>query len=1690
MSESFLSFGNSSAFRKQLLVKNLTPYNVPGTYTSPGNPVDYEVVLSVNNVIDSPNNYVSTNLFAQDLYPLNEYGPEGGFGNPIGVNSVASTNNPEGTNQGPYEPIDTVLDIVNEFYIESAYVTNKWGPSGGYKDLVVITDIQNAGNIYQPYWDPGYYSYSSYPTFNIVFQNDPIGSNGPLSSDSFLAKIGASQLKFAFEERVAQELQQATIGVINLDTISDPFSASLLASGQQPFFIRDWRITVPENPALVAVSLANRLTGTYFPVSFIPGDYFDGDNPINGPQTEAALGVANSLTGGLLAPILNKYRSPSEVFVANTGNGTRSALFSALDYNLYRPAYNRGVIGGLIAGASAAVNRLFDQDKAQSSGYYVGNENAEPSQIDGPPNQVPVNQFGVQQQSIVYGPQELAKLYEGNESLINFGLAGRSYSDGGGTSGQLVWTSPKYKGNAGFRATQGGGAGSLDDDFNQISADYLRYQSVDIPFRPGSILYETQRLVDSADQVQGQARLKHVGTAINQVSKVFNDGYKEMTKGSMVLSYVNQADGTQAGLEYCRVFQKDTPYYTYADLQKSAGITTEGRRVDYSILDSTYNLNIAPLKNPGSTNIVDGKVKKYMFSIENLAWRTSDRPGYTYDDLPVCEKGPNGGRIMWFPPYDLKFSDDSKPDFNSTFFLGRPEPIYTYKNTSRSGQLTWTIIVDNPSMLNTIIEKQMKGVGKERVQSVVDSFFAGCTKYDIYELGIKFNMIPTKDLFTYQQILNNPRLTTEEQIQVFESIPQDPVTKQPNKATGGDGTPNTTETGTETAENTKPTDVDLSKYVGYGFYFENDIPKGNPGTTAASPYNVYYDNYIGLQNTTYQSEAPTTVSSGGQEFQKAGIPQFFSDVITGNFNLIQTGLMKEIDEVLIKNGSITIDMVGSASAPAKVSYNQKLSERRNDSVKKWMLAYKLSNGDTVQKYADSQKFTMNFKGSGEELVIPKTKKDADATSFTGDTSVTTSSGGDILSAQVNCTDDIINLTTTPNKVNSQSQWYSIPAMACRRVSILKIVATVPPEKVVKDPDPIPVPDDGSTPNPQNILTGQTQSIKPEPKITIEQKIKEGISKKILRNLFTECDYFQVIKETDPMIYDTIKDKIKFFSPAFHSMTPEGLNARLTFLQQCTRPGQTIPVIGPDGRPKYNDALNTSFGAPPILVLRVGDFYHTKIVPTSLGISYEPLVLDMNPEGIGVQPMLAKISLSFNIIGGMGIKEPVQELQNALSFNYYANTEIYDERATPTEDTSKLDKYVVEKITNGLPPVTTSDQAQINSVQPKKGGSTIGVIASDTNMDYAPLLTSLQDGLRGYFTTYYDALEKISTDYNYGILQLYLKDRSYVKGDVSVYTNDKKETTLFGKNNKYQDYIENLIKKVKKDIDDEDSPIIKPLVGDGQGMTNKQKREIQDKLKTLADQRQGAILDVLNANTNNIIQNQTELNYIFRQLDVVASKLDGELNTNNKPKLYDLSGDTFFAPATTEGSLSNVFTVKVPEAIKEFEDIMTELKIVTNYFDPSTSSLNSGDGCDFKFGGTSIFGDSCPNNRFYIAMSTLFTDSNLLTSVINDLTSGEEVKKNPALVTQINEVCKNYGVFCTNTNTSFNGQFTKTETDTIYGPRFKAVTTFALPDSTVKICNYSTDVTQDVNQKNKKIEDLYSNNNLNNKNTFNGKVTFN
>ena len=958
-------------------------------------------------------------------------------------------------------------------------------------------------------------------------------------------------------------------------------------------------------------------------------------------------------------------------------------------------------------------------------------------------------------------------------------------------------------------------------------------------------------------------------------------------------------------------------------------------------------------------------------------------------------------------------------------------------------------------------------------------------------MGIKFNQLKPSDLFTYQQILNNPRLTAEEQTQVLQSIPQDISTNTPGTATNVDTTPLVGAEGTTKKEDApKLIDVTLSEYEGIGFYFDNNCPEcgSSQAIVASQPYDTWYNQYV-ANKPTYLQQAPQKVKIGSDEFSGSSVPNFFTDVVEGNFDFIKKSLMPRIDKILSEGGEITIDMVGSASANATESYNDKLSQRRNNSVEQWFLKQTISGGTTtIKTYADSGKFKIKLVAKGETISIPKTKKEADENNITGDTTVTTANGGNILTASINCTTDVINLSSQPPVANSTSQIYSIPAMACRRVYIQKITGKEKEAPAVQDTKTTVV-TTSTTNNPQVVPNTQTNSIKPEPKLTIEQKIKEGISKKILRSLFSECDYFQVIKETDPMVYDNIRDKIKYFNPAFHSMTPEGLNARLTFLQQCTRPGQTIPIIGPDGRPKYNDALNTSFGAPPVLVLRIGDFYHTKIIPSTLGITYEGL--DLNPEGIGIQPMLAKITLPFKIIGGMGLKEPVQELQNALSFNYYANTEIYDERATATEDTSKLDKYVVEKIMGGLPLVGQTEQAVINSVQPKRGESTIGVIVDATTMDYSNIYGSLEGKLQEYFKAYYDALSKINNDYGYGALQLANKDRNYIKGDLSSLTPEKVETNLYGKTNVYQDLVNKLVEEVKKDISQENDPFTKELKQPTYNSTKQQIRELQEKLTNIVSQRQTALLNVILNNTTNLVTIQNDINYIFRQLDVIASKTDGNMSPSNEPLIYDLSGDTFFEISTNDtGSIFDVYTNKVKNVINAFNTLLVGGQMTFDFYKTDKSTIQSSDGtCMFTTNSTNEFFGTCENNRFYVLNTPLFTNPEYFTSFVNDLTNGDEIKKNPTLVDGIKKISEGLKDYYTNFQKIIKDDFFTKEIE--LNPVYKTCTTWKIPNNTIKTCNYIYPAVDGVDDRTKKLKDLYSSQNLNqDKQTFNGKVTLN
>jgi hypothetical protein len=128
------------------------------------------------------------------------------------------------------------------------------------------------------------------------------------------------------------------------------------------------------------------------------------------------------------------------------------------------------------------------------------------------------------------------------------------------------------------------------------------------------------------------------------------------------------------------------------------------------------------------------------------------------------------------------------------------------------------------------------------------------------------------------------------------------------------------------------------------------------------------------------------------------------------------------------------------------------------------------------------------------------------------------------------------------------------------------------------------------------------------------------------------------------------------------------------LQQCTRQGPTCGSS--DVYTGDNTANNLAFGRPPVCILRIGDFYYTKILIDSLAVDFGDVMWDLNAEGIGVMPMIADVNISFKYIGGSSLSGPISRLQNALSFNMYANTEVYDNRAELAEydESGKLIKF--------------------------------------------------------------------------------------------------------------------------------------------------------------------------------------------------------------------------------------------------------------------------------------------------------------------------------------------------------------------------------------------------------------------------------
>lgn len=745
---------------------------------------------------------------------------------------------------------------------------------------------------------------------------------------------------------------------------------------------------------------------------------------------------------------------------------------------------------------------------------------------------------------------------------------------------------------------------------------------------------------------------------------------------------------------YCRVWTYHHQYHRIQDCIRPIDKEDVKTIFEYRVKDSYEKFSKNTVKGENglvifgptkkSSNNKDGEkenyeIKRCMFSIENLAWKGEKR-GF---DGHENQKGPFGGRIMWFPPYDLKFNENVSVNWNQTQFIGRGESIYTYTNTERSGNLSFKLLIDHPSILNSYKDDYRTGDVDDidSTEQQILRFFAGCGKIT---KGNENN----DDQSDKNEIVPKPKdpvvkHTSYKEIAFFVFFPND-YSGVDDSSSGkvsameylinGVGTNKTyndnkkkfedvssvlskTLNGYEMSSNNNGISNIDGKMLGiYGNGKEpitiNNIKiypykaTNKNGKTNYWGYRVdeAYKNEVLIKNEKLNNYCDTTsfqlnsvgyhklvdVHTDAKKYKEKGTLYSFTDIFS-TLNKNYGTPNKEISSLLENYNVSNVEITGYASSHGIKSNNNSLSRNRAKSVMKWL------NKCMPNKFSmDKLKFIDAKIGS--QL---KTKNVSD------------------FNAKIwRCVKVIIKLETEAiidGSLNTDG------------VGLLSNGSTSYHYSVNLNPNDVINKKEYNGYN-NGILMSEIVNNSAIIKKKLSELPSENEKSKALNNENNkeqnEYEYFQELSTKEPFLHRKIVDKIKYFDPAFHSITPEGFQSRLTFLHQCTRQGNTN--ANSDSNSRTRTAGNLSFGRPPICVLRIGDFYYTKIIIDSLSINYDDGTWDLNDEGIGVMPMMANVNISFKFLGGSDLTGPITRLQNALSFNHYANTFTYDDRAEEVE----------------------------------------------------------------------------------------------------------------------------------------------------------------------------------------------------------------------------------------------------------------------------------------------------------------------------------------------------------------------------------------------------------------------------------------
>ena len=809
-------------------------------------------------------------------------------------------------------------------------------------------------------------------------------------------------------------------------------------------------------------------------------------------------------------------------------------------------------------------------------------------------------------------------------------------------------------------------------------------------------------------------------------------------------------------------------------LYSDNGSTVSGgqRLLDKGVMDyNTGLVRITPSSDQETGNkFVD--IRNCMFSIENLAWKGAYRRDTVFDEFGLSEDqmGPFGGRIMWFPPYNLSFDENTAANWDGTDFIGRGEKIYTYTNTERSGSLSFTILIDHPAILNywdrrneADSEGSVDDINSKEQQLL--RFFAGCDILTARALNPKTMVIDTKKKTVEKS--NVPRVAGRTEVTTFFIF-------FPHNYTGIDdregATVNAMEyifngIGTSKTVDRSGNEVDFRAYLTtawtlYGVPTGGYEIRSNEGisivsdVTSSSDTVVYVDSVTSTAGNVHTNEngikilrqkGNMEVTKEVEEKKKNGktekktvtsteskpkwyyrVDNRYKDVMMTDRDLVDTsgnglnsdgyhsvevqfkdidaaGLCSAVeflkaiepgynpggvyseDSVLELRNMLSTRKVKSVTVAGYAASNEGISGSTKDvassraaTVKWWLRnelgkVYKLSGAFENIKWDDATSEEMSIGGiSSVNDVNVKLKRCVRV-----DIHWETEESAPVQETQREVYGDVASATITASSDPSMSASLSNSLRVNPEVEPLDLDGVSPMDRIAAVGDHMYASYRYEEERKQAInaraamindglnLTADMSGGVNIPTQPASQQEVSAWNSNVCR-YDCESRFFNVLQKEDPVMFAKITEKIKYFNPAFHSITPEGFNARLTFLQQCMRQG---PTVGATDTAGIRTANNLAFGRPPVCILRIGDFYYTKIVIDSLNISYDnggKIQWDLNSEGIGVMPTMANIKLNFKFIGGSDLSGPISRLQNAVSFNYYANTGVYDNRAETAE----------------------------------------------------------------------------------------------------------------------------------------------------------------------------------------------------------------------------------------------------------------------------------------------------------------------------------------------------------------------------------------------------------------------------------------